>query len=239
MKQGPVVPHQTKTRRRVKNSFISEEVCAFSPCCCQEMNKWLSMLGGYISHLRARFSQLIPFSPYKAGNEISLSAVSPRAPSLPPSPTPSSLPFHQDIPCGGEEEGASSPSSKREVVWSNNAACTSGLSHNRAVSIYRIIRWRVDFLPYFPFGEITPYHVLHMLGSGSSELEKYTCAHLTCSAWSGVHFRCMCMQNLNKHFLCGLNPNKSCNSDFTLSMSTLPFRRIISILAQCIITTKL
>lgn len=129
MKQGPVVPHQTKTRRRVKNSFISEEVCAFSPCCCQEMNKWLSMLGGYISHLRARFSQLIPFSPYKAGNEISLSAVSPRAPSLPPSPTPSSLPFHQDIPCGGKEEGASPPSSKREVVWSNNAACTSGLRH--------------------------------------------------------------------------------------------------------------
>lgn len=122
-------PTQNKNKKESKNSSISAEACAFSPCCCQEMNKWLSMLGGQISHLPARFSQLIAFSPYKAGNEISLSAVSPRAPPIPPSSTPPSLPFYQDILCRGEEEGASSPSSKREVVWSNNAACTSGLIH--------------------------------------------------------------------------------------------------------------
>lgn len=59
-------------------------LCIFSPCCCQEMNKWLSMFGGEISHLPARFSQLILFSPYKAGNEISLSAVSPHVAPPPP-----------------------------------------------------------------------------------------------------------------------------------------------------------
>lgn len=61
-----------------------EESCNFFflRCCCQEMNKWLSMFGGEISHLLARFSQLILFSPYKAGNEISLCAVSPLVPPL-------------------------------------------------------------------------------------------------------------------------------------------------------------
>lgn len=77
-------PAQNKNKKQSKNSSISEEAGEFSPRCCQEMNKWLSMLGGQISHLPARFSQLIPFSPYKAGNEISLSAVSPRAPPPPP-----------------------------------------------------------------------------------------------------------------------------------------------------------
>lgn len=64
-----------------------EESCNFFfflRCCCQEMNKWLSMFGGEISHLLARFSQLILFSPYKAGNEISLCAVSPLVPPPPP-----------------------------------------------------------------------------------------------------------------------------------------------------------
>lgn len=65
-----------------------EESCNFFflRCCCQEMNKWLSMFGGEISHLLARFSQLILFSPYKAGNEISLCAVSPLVPPPPPPP---------------------------------------------------------------------------------------------------------------------------------------------------------
>lgn len=48
------------------------ETQPFPFCCCQEMNKCLSMFGGEISHLSARFSQLILFSPYNAGNEISL-----------------------------------------------------------------------------------------------------------------------------------------------------------------------
>lgn len=101
-----------------------EESCNFFflRCCCQEMNKWLSMFGGEISHLLARFSQLILFSPYKAGNEISLCAVSPLAP--PSSSSSSALPFYQE-----REEGASSPSPNREVVFSNNMPYTSEPIH--------------------------------------------------------------------------------------------------------------
>lgn len=87
----------------------------FPPCCCQEMNKWLSMFGGeYQLGKPARFSQLILFSPYKAGNEISLSAVSPHVvvPPRPPSSQHLCL-FYQDILCRGEEEGTSSPSLKK------------------------------------------------------------------------------------------------------------------------------
>lgn len=46
-----------------------------------------------------------------------------------PTPPQSSLPFYQDILCGGREEGASSPSSNREVVSSNNMPYTSRLIH--------------------------------------------------------------------------------------------------------------
>lgn len=87
-------------------------LCIFSPVLLSGNEQ---MFGGEISHLPARFSQLILFSPYKAGNEISLSAVSPHVvpPPSPPTPPPSSLRFYQDILCRGEEDGTSSPSLKK------------------------------------------------------------------------------------------------------------------------------
>lgn len=89
----PSSAEQNEKERENSTYSISEETHAFFfPCCCQEMNKWLSMFRGQISHLAARFSQLILFSPYKAGNEISLCAASPHD-----RPPPSSLPFYQDI----------------------------------------------------------------------------------------------------------------------------------------------
>lgn len=62
--------------------------------------------------------------------------------SRPPSSSSSALPFYQE-----REEGASSPSPNREVVFSNNMPYTSEpIRSNRVVSIYRIIWWRISDL---------------------------------------------------------------------------------------------
>lgn len=82
----PSSAEQNKKKRETQTIPFQRRLVHFffCSCCCQEMNKWLSMFGEEISHLLARFSQLILFSPYKAGNEISLCAVSPLVQRPPP-----------------------------------------------------------------------------------------------------------------------------------------------------------
>lgn len=107
--------------------FILAGACAFPPCCCQEMNKWLSLFAGKISHLLASFSQLMPFSPYKAGNEISPCAVSPLAHRL----LFCSAFFLSEYPFSGSKKKKKlySLSQNRGVVSSNNMPSTSEQIH--------------------------------------------------------------------------------------------------------------
>lgn len=127
MKQA-VALHRTKTRRRAKTLPFQMRLLHFPRVVVRKWTNGYQCWEGKSPIFPPGFPSWYHFLCTRQEMKF-LSALYHLALPPPLSTPPSSLPFYQDILCRGEEEGASSPSSKREVVWSNNAACTSGLIH--------------------------------------------------------------------------------------------------------------